>query len=326
MNSVIADRQCSGDRRVGARMVAWATMVGLVLLIVVVSATTASAAPADGPQPALATVATDVVETDGQTIDGLVGFLTHPVVASVLIIAALLLVVADLTTGGIGVASGLALALFSLFFWGHLAAGLAGWLEIAVVASGLVLIAVEVLVVPGVGLPGLLGLAGVLGGLFMAQVGEPVTDAAVRSATISVAATFIAVVGGLIVAVRLLTRYGAPQTLVLDTQLGSGEPVTERATGGWVRWFGGGEELVLDGAGRFATDDFHGRPAYMRGRRGVAVSSLRPSGVAEIDGERVDVVTAGGYIQAGHPIEVVRDDGYRRVVEQVTEDTDTSSE
>lgn len=325
MKSVVVHRQV-GDRRLRARVLSWATLVGLVLVWIAVSATAASATPADGPQPALVTVATDVVEANGRAADGLVGFLTHPVVASVLIIVALLLVVADLTTGGVGVASGLALALFALFFWGHLAAGLAGWLEVAVVAAGLVLIAVEVLVVPGVGLPGLLGLGAVLGGLFMAQVGDPATATAVRSATISVAATFIAVVAGLIVAVRLLTRYGAPQALVLDTQLGSGQPITERATGGWVRWFGGGEELVLDGAGRFATDDFHRRPEYLRGRRGVAVSNLRPSGVAEIDGERVDVVTAGGYILAGDTIEVVRDDGYRRVVDRVTEDTDAASE
>lgn len=326
IDGVITNRQLLVDRRAVIRMLSWMTVVGLVVLIVMASATTASAASAEAPRPEVVTVAADVMETDERAGGGLSGFLTNPFVASLLIIAALLLLIADLTTGGVGVASGLAVALFALFFWGHVAAGLAGWPEVAVVAIGVALIALELLVVPGVGLPGVLGLVGVLGGLFMAQLGGDVTTAALWRATISVGATFVAVVVGLVIAVRLLTRYGAPQALVLDIQLGSGEPVTERATGGWVRWFGGGEELVLDGAGRFATDDFHGRPVYLGGRRGVAVSNLRPSGVAEIDGDRVDVVTTGGYISAGDPIEVVRDDGYRRVVERVAEDADASTE
>jgi membrane-bound ClpP family serine protease len=33
-----------------------------------------------------------------------------------------------------------------------------------------------------------------------------------------------------------------------------------------------------------------------------------------LDGERVDVVTRGDYILAGDTIEVVADEGYRRVV------------
>lgn len=326
IDSVIATRQLPGGRRAVTRLPAWMTVVWLVLLIVMASATTANAASAEVPRTDVVTVAADVAETDERSGGGIEGFLTNPFVASLLIIAALLLLIADLTTGGIGVATGLSVALFALFFWGHMAAGLAGWPEVAVVGIGLALIALEMLVVPGVGLPGLLGLVAVLGGLFMAQLGGDVTTAALWRAAVSVGATFVAVMVGLVIAVRLLTRYGAPQAFVLDIQLGSGEPLTERATGGWVRWFGGGEELVLDGAGRFATDDFHGRPVYLGGRRGVAVSNLRPSGVAEIEGERVDVVTTGGYIPSGDPIEVVRDDGYRRVVERVAQDTDASSE
>jgi membrane-bound ClpP family serine protease len=36
--------------------------------------------------------------------------------------------------------------------------------------------------------------------------------------------------------------------------------------------------------------------------------------MASVDGRRVDVVTAGEHIAAGEPIEVIRDEGYRRVV------------
>jgi membrane-bound serine protease (ClpP class) len=51
------------------------------------------------------------------------------------------------------------------------------------------------------------------------------------------------------------------------------------------------------------------------GKEGVAVSDLRPSGVADIEDERVDVVTDGGYINSGTPIKVIEVEGNRVVVD-----------
>jgi membrane-bound ClpP family serine protease len=53
------------------------------------------------------------------------------------------------------------------------------------------------------------------------------------------------------------------------------------------------------------------------GRRGVAHSFLRPAGVAEIDGQRVDVVAEGEYVPAGTPIEVVELEGNHLVVRAI---------
>ena len=50
------------------------------------------------------------------------------------------------------------------------------------------------------------------------------------------------------------------------------------------------------------------------GKRGSAASPLRPAGIATLDGERVDVVSQGEYIEAGAPIVVVRVEGNRIVV------------
>ena len=43
-------------------------------------------------------------------------------------------------------------------------------------------------------------------------------------------------------------------------------------------------------------------------------SPLRPAGIAVIDGERVDVVSDGEFIDAGFPVIVTRVDGNRIVV------------
>jgi len=50
---------------------------------------------------------------------------------------------------------------------------------------------------------------------------------------------------------------------------------------------------------------------------GVALSQLRPSGTATINGLRVDVVTEGGFIERGAAIKVVTVEGTRVVVREV---------
>lgn len=251
----------------------------------------------------------------------LVGVLTNPVVAVLLCTVAVWLVIADLTTGGVGVASAAAAAVFTVFFWAHAAVGMSGWGEVALVAGGLALIALELLVIPGVGLPGIVGLTMLLGGLFLTLSGGDAGGLA--RAAVSVAVILLAAIAGLILAVRLLARRGAPPTLVLDTQLGGGAPVTERTRRGWVRWFGG-DDLVLERGAREAgaEDDWFDERLVLDGHQGTALSYLRPAGIAEIDGHRVDVITEGEYIAAGDRIEVLSDDGYRRVVRRVPDHPD----
>jgi membrane-bound ClpP family serine protease len=52
-------------------------------------------------------------------------------------------------------------------------------------------------------------------------------------------------------------------------------------------------------------------------RTGVAITLLRPSGTAFINGKRVDVVTEGALIDQGASIKVVAVEGMRVVVREV---------
>ncbi|MCL1852556.1 MAG: hypothetical protein FWF88_05915 [Peptococcaceae bacterium] len=52
---------------------------------------------------------------------------------------------------------------------------------------------------------------------------------------------------------------------------------------------------------------------YLNGR-GEALTVLRPAGTAVIDGDRLDVVTEGGYIKQGDAVRVVSVEGVRIVV------------
>ena len=53
------------------------------------------------------------------------------------------------------------------------------------------------------------------------------------------------------------------------------------------------------------------------GQSGAALTQLRPSGVALINGQRVDVVTEGGMIDQGTPVKVIAVEGLRTIVRAV---------
>ena len=57
-----------------------------------------------------------------------------------------------------------------------------------------------------------------------------------------------------------------------------------------------------------------GRRSAWVGRRGIALSPLRPSGTAEIDGRRLSVVAEGEFIPARSAVSIVAVDGPRIVV------------
>jgi len=52
----------------------------------------------------------------------------------------------------------------------------------------------------------------------------------------------------------------------------------------------------------------------LEGRIGTALTDLRPSGTVSIDGERIDVVTEGPWVEKGDTVVVLRAESYRHVV------------
>lgn len=55
------------------------------------------------------------------------------------------------------------------------------------------------------------------------------------------------------------------------------------------------------------------------GVEGVALTTLRPAGTGEFDGQRLDVVTEGDFIAGGVKIRIIRTEGRRIVVEVIEE-------
>jgi membrane-bound serine protease (ClpP class) len=265
-----------------------------------------------------------VIETSPSFAERIVRFLTDPVVASLLLLAGLILLVGDFFVEGIGIGAVAGLALLALFFYGHMLAGLAGWEDVALVLLGIALIAVELFVIPGFGIPGVLGLIAIGAGLFLAMVGRDIrTEEATEQAMLVVAVALGGLVLATIAIFALVPRSRTLGRLVLQSTTSSsslGEAVVARNDGkrGWLRWFGSGggqlERVTGSQPPEQEPPDLVGRPRLEVGTRGVALSDLRPAGIAEFERDRFDAVTSGEYIAHGEPVEVVRDEQYRLIV------------
>src|SRR5699024_12488280 len=60
------------------------------------------------------------------------------------------------------------------------------------------------------------------------------------------------------------------------------------------------------------------------GLEGVALTGLRPSGMVELEDERVDVVSEGSFIDRGERVKVVKVEGMRIVVRKIRSEEHTS--
>ena len=259
----------------------------------------------------------DVREQQLSLAEQIVRVLTSPAIAGLLVALGLLLLLADLLTAGFGLAGTVGIGLLALFFWGHMLAGLAGWEGVALVAVGLLLLAAELFVIPGFGAAGVLGFIALAAGLFISLIGGQVItgqDLARAGLTLAIAAG--ALVAGGVLLVRHLPRMGRLQGLILQAQVGIPGAVQPRRRWTWLE----GARLEAHSAPGSAE-----RPSLL-GATGIARSYLRPGGIAEIEGTRVDVVTEGEYLPAGTPIEVIADEGYRRVVRRLRADGDEPSQ
>ncbi|MDE2801973.1 MAG: ATP-dependent Clp protease proteolytic subunit [Chloroflexota bacterium] len=243
----------------------------------------------------------ELVEVEYSLAERFVRFLTNPVVASLLISLGFLGLLAELTSPGFGVPGIAGILLLALFFWGGFLTELSGWEGVALVAIGLGLIAVEIVLIPGFGVAGILGLIAFMAGLYISLIGQGATSGDFIRAGLVLTASMIMIVVGAAAILTVLPNRRGIGGLALQTSLPRGSGLLTR--------LGGAPAAGAEG-------DAQGYVSLL-GKRGVAVTVLHPAGVAQIDTQRVDVVSEGGYIEAGTPIEVIADEEYRRVVRAV---------
>ena len=229
-----------------------------------------------------------VVSVDPNWAEQLVRFLTNPLVSPLLLSLGVLGLVLEIKSGAFGLGGLVSLGSLGLFFGSSFLLGLAGWEEVLLLGLGVIALAVEVLVLPGFGVAGFLGLAAIGAATVLALIGAAPTGGEVAQAFAILGASLLITAAVVYAWLRHI-------------------PNSNRFGGLFLRGRMEQTEGYISGALR----------ADLVGKDGVAVTDLRPAGTASIAGERVDVVTEGEYVSQGSQVRVLRSEGYRHIVREL---------
>jgi membrane-bound serine protease (ClpP class) len=181
-----------------------------------------------------------------------------------------------------------------LFFGSSYILDLASILDIILFAAGIILLLLEIFVIPGFGVTGILGIICIIASLFLALIGGgnlPFWDTnQISIAIIQLASALAAALVLLIFLARFLPKSTIFNRLVLSHE--------ENSDKGFVS----------------------SKPlSELIGKEGKALTTLRPAGMADFNGDKIDVVADGDYVQQGSRLKVLRVEGSKVVVREIKE-------
>ncbi|MDO8548755.1 MAG: nodulation protein NfeD [Ignavibacteria bacterium] len=232
-----------------------------------------------------------IISVHSNWAEDVVKFLNNPIVSTILIMIGFFGLMAEIKTPGWGLPGTAGLIALALFFGSSYILELASIVEILLFIAGIILIAVEIFVIPGFGVAGISGIILILASLFLALTGglEFFDYDIIGTAIIQLAVALT----GAFVLILLFAKFLPKSTLFNRLVLAE----EETADKGFVS-YPSEKELI--------------------GTEGVALTDLRPAGSAEINNTRYDVVADWQYIERGKKVKVIRVEGIKVVVREVT--------
>lgn len=214
--------------------------------------------------------------------DSIMGWLMNPILHGILIMIILGGIYFEMQTPGIGFPLAASVLAAILYFAPLYIDGLSQIWEALVFVLGIILILVEIFVIPGFGVTGVLGIIFVTAGLILSLVNNdwfdfdrvPTSQLGIAALTVFLSLVFSI---GLIafISIKIGTK-GMFKSFALDA--------TQEVDKGFV----GVESTLKD---------------YV-GKTGVAMTDLRPSGKVQLEGDVFDAVAESGYIESGTNIRV----------------------
>lgn len=223
----------------------------------------------------------ELIKEEPGLLEGLARWVSSPYVSGLLLTIGLAGLIIEIFTMGFGIPGSIGLISLGLYFFGHMLGGMTGYEALLLFLLGLALIAVEIFFIPGFGIA---GIGGLLALIFSVVLAAPTVEEAVVSLIVAFIGTGIL----LALSIKFLPTRRAWNRLILGEKLDNDNYVAPDSS---LRGFVGSQ--------------------------GEALTPLRPSGTAEIEGKRVDVVTSGEFITEGSRIEVVKVEGVRVVVREL---------
>lgn len=222
-----------------------------------------------------------IKNVEEEKYDYILRFLINPVVLSALISIGIIGVYIELKTPGFGIGGVISIIAFSIFFFAQIFVGDSGFLAPAIFFLGIVLLAIEIFVIPGFGITGILGIFGIAAGIFMSFGINNIAQA-----TLVVFVSLISDIILIIILARfILKSKGFKNKMALETD----------------------------------TAGYHSSVSYddLLGLEGITETLFRPSGNIIIDGKKYDAITEGEFINKGAKIKVILVEGNKIVVKEV---------
>lgn len=222
-----------------------------------------------------------IKNVEEEKYDYILRFLINPVILSALISIGIIGVYIELKTPGFGIGGVISIIAFSIFFFAQIFVGDSGFLAPAIFFLGVVLLAIEIFVIPGFGITGILGIFGIAAGIFMSFGINNIAQA-----TLVVFVSLISDIILIIILARfILKSKGFKNKMALETD----------------------------------TAGYHSSVSYdnLLGLEGITETLFRPSGNIIIDGKKYDAITEGEFINKGAKIKVILVEGNKIVVKEV---------
>jgi membrane-bound serine protease (ClpP class) len=228
----------------------------------------------------------DVTAYEEDAIDQIIAFFLSPAISGVLILIIIGGIYFELQTPGIGFPLLAAIVATLLYFIPYYLNGLADNWEILIFFIGVILLAVELFIIPGFGVFGVVGIVMILGGLVLGMLPNEdfnfdfVPASQLFGALLTVILAALGSVGLVFWLTPKVNEWGAFRHITLAS-------TQERAQG--------------------YTSSFYSDS--LKGKDGIVHSRLRPSGKVEIEGEIYDAYSRGEFVEQGEKITVISTEG-----------------
>lgn len=228
----------------------------------------------------------ELIEYEISTTEQIIAFFLNPAVSGFLILIIIGGLYFELQTPGVGFPILASLIAVVLYFIPYYLNGIAENWEILVFFIGIILLAVELFVIPGFGVFGVLGIVCIMAGLVLGMVPNHnfnfdfVPAADLFAALLTVIIASIVSVGLVFWLTPKVNEWGAFRHITLAT--------TQQRSEGFTS--------------SFYADDLNGKIGKVHSR-------LRPSGKIEIEGNVYDAYSRGEFIDEGEQVKVISTEG-----------------
>ncbi|UCB45683.1 MAG: nodulation protein NfeD [Spirochaetota bacterium] len=224
--------------------------------------------------------------------DRAVSILTSSAVTGILILAGLFALFLEITSPGFGVPGTAAIICFAIVFASYALLGTVGSLELILFVLGLVMLIVEIFLIPGFGVVGISGIVLIVLSLILSMQGFVWPQYTWqwnifrRNILVVISSTAVSIIAFAIL-VSVLPQMKLFSRLTLQTVQAADEGYTVQKEEDTRR---------------------------LLGRKGKAITTLRPSGKVEIEGDILVVETDGEFIEKDTLVEIIEVSGNRIVV------------